>query len=627
MPQLSRCSRGSTAQVAGSPIAGSPIAVTFSLIVLGAFACAKNEPLRPVVRAPDAAIDVKGDDAQGPSPFPLPPELDAGDADGAGDGSSPIAEPVPPGILSDLTCAEVKGQPANAGCSFFALQMTSSEAWDGACFAMALVNPTTRPAKLKIEREGTMFSLAKIARVPKGAGRQLTYEPFDENAGLAPGGVVIVFLAHDRTTTSLAKVADAFCPVPPALEQSAHVGLDSIKSRFAAVGRAFHLSSDRPVVAYQFYPFGGARLGQGSASLLLPEEAWGNDHVAVHMRSWQNEPKTGVRTPITLWHPLVSIVAAADDTQVTITAADDIVGGLGVPVILAGKTGTLTLKAGQFVEFTAANYELSGSLIKSNKPVGLFGGADQMPLGAGPGISSRPNVAQQQIPAQQALGSEYVAVRHRDRYADQPAEVVPWRFVGLVDGTKLSYLPAAPKDAPTELKRGQVIDVWTSDAFVVRSQDVQHPFYLAGHMTGLPTSPRGGPEMVNVVPTAQYLSGYVFFTDPSFPETNLVVVRKKGGDQKFADVELGCAPAPLSGWQPVGDFEYARVDLVKGNYQTVIPGCNNGRNTIRSTAPFTVTVWGWGTDETGGKSYEDVDFTGQASYAYPVGAGLKRTVD
>jgi hypothetical protein len=600
----------------------------FALTLATAFgACSKADPLRAVVRTP---VDAAAPTPKPMDAIPLPPsEPDAGDPDGgAGDGGS-TSEPVPPGILNALTCADVKGQPVNnAGCSFFAVQMSSSNAWDGACFAVALVNTTTRPAKLKLDREGMSFALAKVAGVPKGTGRDLTYEPFDEAAGLQPGGVVLVFLAHDRNiATSLAKTANSYCPLPPALETVAHVGLDSTKSRFAAVGRAFHITSDQPVVAYQFYPFNGARLSQGSASLLLPEEAWGTDHVAVHIRSWINEPKTGVRIPITLWHPLVSIVAAQDGTEVTLTAADDIVGGLGVPMILQGQTGVVKLKAGQFVEFTAASYELAGTLIKSNKPVGVFGGADQMPLGTAPGISSRPNVAQQQIPPQQALGSEYVAVRYRDRHSDQPPEVVPWRLVGLVDGTKLTYVPATPKDAPLELKRGQVVDVWTTDVFAVHSQDVQHPFYMAGQMTGLATSGRGGPELVNVVPTAQYLSGYVFFTDPSFPETNLVVVRKKGPDQKFADVLLGCSPVPLAGWKPVGDFEYTRIDLTRDNFVAPIAGCNNGRHTIRSEAPFTVTVWGWGTEATGGKSYEDPTFTNQASYAYPVGAGLKRTVD
>ena len=39
---------------------------------------------------------------------------------------------------------------------------------------------------------------------------------------------------------------------------------------------------------------------------------------------------------------------------------------------------------------------------------------------------------------------------------------------------------------------------------------------------------QGDPEFVNVIPPAEYLSSYVFFTDPTYPETDLVVVRTLG---------------------------------------------------------------------------------------------------
>jgi IgGFc binding protein len=56
--------------------------------------------------------------------------------------------------------------------------------------------------------------------------------------------------------------------------------------------------------------------------------------------------------------------------------------------------------------------------------------------------------------------------------------------------------------------------------FVVRSQDAAHPFYFAGHMTSCDalednTEQMGDPETVGLVPPEQFLSRYVFFTDPT----------------------------------------------------------------------------------------------------------------
>jgi hypothetical protein len=109
-----------------------------------------------------------------------------------------------------------------------------------------------------------------------------------------------------------------------------------------------------------------------------------------------------------------------------------------------------------------------------------------------------------------------------------------------------------------------------------------------------------------VIPPQQYLSKYVFFTDPTYGETNTVFVRKKGPNG-FADVNLDCAGV-LSGWKPVGqsDYEYTRVDLQ--TKQAKVGACDNGRHEASSNAPFGLTVWGW---------------DAYVSYAYPAGASVK----
>jgi hypothetical protein len=131
---------------------------------------------------------------------------------------------------------------------------------------------------------------------------------------------------------------------------------------------------------------------------------------------------------------------------------------------------------------------------------------------------------------------------------------------------------------------------------------------------------RGDAEFVNVIPPGEYQSSYVFFTDPTYPETDLVVVRVKQNGA-FGDVKLDCAGA-LGGWQPVGtsgSYEYTRFDLVTGNFQPT-GSCDNGRHSITSNAPFGVTVWGWGSAATGDmlKGF----YSQYASYAYPAGAAV-----
>jgi hypothetical protein len=160
---------------------------------------------------------------------------------------------------------------------------------------------------------------------------------------------------------------------------------------------------------------------------------------------------------------------------------------------------------------------------------------------------------------------------------------------------------------------GQLATFYSAGPFVVKSQDNKHPFYISAHMGGENfmggdyTS--GDPETVNVMPPAEYLSSYIFMTDPTFGNTSLVLVRPKQTSGAFNDVTLDCLTGPVGGWTPVGvggNYEYAWVDLVVGAAPQ--GACNNGYHTIKSTAPFGLTVWGW--DQ-------------YVSYAYPAGASVQ----
>jgi hypothetical protein len=281
---------------------------------------------------------------------------------------------------------------------------------------------------------------------------------------------------------------------------------------------------------------------------------------------------------------------------------------------------TLT-SPGDYVQFTQSTQaELIGSPILSNKPVGVWGGATC--LNIDPNTCCCDSSHQQLFPVK-TLGQEYVATRYRDRYTGE-AETTPWRIVGAVAGTTLTYNPAVPTGAPTTLNVGQVVTFSTIAPFTVTSQDSAHPFYMSAHMTGAETlqggqGVRGDPEFVNIIPPAEWLPSYVFFTDPTYSETNLVIVQGKDSSGAFAPVTLDCQGSAVTGWLPVGNsgkYQYALVDLSTGDFQAV-GNCNNGRHEITSTAPFGLTVWGWGSEATGAIYSEYV------SYAYPAGASVQ----
>jgi len=510
-------------------------------------------------------------------------------------------------------CDSAVANKSTFGCEYYAVDPDVIDAAgvgagppQGACFAMFIANTWNSPVNITADWNGMTVNVAKAAYIPTGSGSSLTYQALGAS-GLMPGQVAILFLSQAANEGS-SPPFDFACPasVTPAFAQDGSV-------HGTAMGKAFHVKTDRPVVSYDIFPYGGGQSAATSATLLIPTSAWDVNYVAVDAY----KPDQVVATAF----PFIEIVAAQPNTTVTISPTAAIAGGTGVAAAAKGvPTKYVLANPGDYVQFTQPA-ELTGSPILADKPVGVWGGATCLNIDVA--VCCCDSAHQELFPVK-TLGHEYVAARYRDRYVGE-AESTPWRIMGAVAGTTLTYEPVAPNGAPTSLGVGQVAIFNTIAPFVIRSQDDQHPFYMSGHMTGAQTlqggaGARGDPEFVNVIPPAEYLASYVFFSDPTYPETNLVITRVKG-PSGFADVTLDCGPGGgvITGWLPVGSagmYEYARFDLSTGNFAGA-NGCNNGRHEIKSTRPFGLTVWGWGSEATGAIYSEYV------SYAYPAGASVQ----
>jgi len=194
----------------------------------------------------------------------------------------------------------------------------------------------------------------------------------------------------------------------------------------------------------------------------------------------------------------------------------------------------ILLDAGEHVQITQP-VELTGGAVMATKPVGFMAGHQCLNVPADvPGCDH----AQQMIPPAQALGHRYIGVMYPPR---RPVETsTRWRLLGVVFGTKLTY--STNVGGPSHLDQGDVVELQTGTPFVVSSQDAEHPFLLFTFMTGADfvEDGYGGADFVLSVSPDRYLRRYVLFADPTYPETRLVLVRTRGPDGQFKDVELSC---------------------------------------------------------------------------------------
>jgi hypothetical protein len=479
-------------------------------------------------------------------------------------------------------CQSASENESTFGCDFFSVTPAVIAESRGSCFAVMVANTWTSPITIGAEYNGQSIDTASYTYVPQGSGASLTYQQVP-GGQLDPGQLGILFLSKYES----GDIFQVDCPVAQALEMSTQVDT-------TGRGWAFHITTDRPIVAYDVYPWGGATSYVSSATLLVPTPTWGDNFVTAD--AW--EALHG--------NPFTQVVAAEDNTTVTIVPITNVQGGGGIPAMTANTPTTFTLGRGEVVQFLQTE-RLAGSTLQSDKPISVWGGSSCMNI---PNSAVCCDAAHQQLLPVQVLGSEYAAVRYPSRGGDDQA---PYTLIGMVDGTQLWYDPM-PGGAPQTVNRGDVAIFFTDQPFHVSSQDADHPFYLAAHMTGGSTSGNytGDPEYVNVVPPQQYLSHYVFATDPTYVgpvgHTALVFVRQRDNDGAFQDVNLDCMGV-VTGWQPLGlntDYEYAQVLIVAGGQPQ--GGCDNGAHTADSPVPFGLTVWGY--DEC-------------ASYAYPAGMSVE----
>lgn len=511
-------------------------------------------------------------------------------------------------------CEATKANKSSVGCEYFVSQPVVPVS-EGACHAAFVANAWSVPTKLMVERGGQTLDVTEFARIPQGSGLSLTYQPL-ANGELLPGQVAILFLAQYMP----GKMWTPACP--PGITTALFDEQGALND--TGIAQAFRIASDVPVVAYDIFPYGGGASAVTGATLLLPTSVWDTNYLGVNPFSTPPNGSGG-------WSWLQII--AAEKTEVTISPSAAIVGSLGsndVPPRAQGVPLTQTLDVGEVLQFLQPVL-LDGSPIQSNKPVGLVGGNTCANI---PSDMSSCDAAHQMLPPVRALGFEYTAVPHRNRFSNVP-ENPPWRVVGAVSGTTLSFDPPIA-GAPAVLSAGQVVEFFAGTTpFVVKSQGKDHPFYMSAHMTGCSTVSqelfldcRGDPETVNVVPPSQFLSNYLFFTDPTYPETTLTVIRKRTM-QGFLDVTLDCL-GTITGWSAMGtsgEYEFAYVELSRGNYEAV-GACNNGVHQAHSEGPFGITVWGWGSGATGGDP-DNVMFpySQYVSYAYPAGAGVRSVTD
>jgi IgGFc binding protein len=512
-------------------------------------------------------------------------------------------------------CEAAAAGKGTIGCDF--LVATPSFLPDDAppCFAIFIANDWGKPVTIAVSRAGTSYDPTTFGLIPVAGQTEASWLPI-ASSGVPDGKVAILFMSQDPTSENGS--TRLTCPISPAINQTSGTAVYTGVEAATGHGDAWHIVTDVPVTAYDILPYGGADSFLPSAELLIPTTAWTTSYSAVVPYRGNADTTNPGEGP--QWG---QVVASKDGTLVTVVPNVALPSGTGVASAPAGTSTTYKLSAGEYIQWQDST-EMSGTLISSNHPIGFSGGLGLDCYSSVTSIGGGCDSAHQQIPPLTALGSDYVVSPYTTRMVSLDPESIPYRIVGVADGTTLTYDPpgfmstagSAFSPPPTTLSAGQVVEFETTLGFEVKSQDDDHPFYVGQMMTGCDVTGGSRPgctdstscclgdeEFVNILPPAQFLQKYVFFTDVTYATTNLVLTRKKTA-AGFQDVTLDCA-GKLTGWLPIGTsgtYETTNIDLVRAATQNGT--CNNGPHSASSPGPFGLMVWG---------------LDSFSSYAYPAG--------
>jgi len=286
-------------------------------------------------------------------------------------------------------------------------------------------------------------------------------------------------------------------------------------------GLAYRVTSDAPVVAYQ-YNSDDIYLREASSSgstVLLPKATLGKKYYALN---WP-QPATGLGTGMN--RAAMDIVGTEDNTSVMVTSSTHIVAGPGVPLMNPGDTRTFMLNEGDVLqlETTSTGDDLSGSFVVSDKPVALFTGiecaANPAPMAGG----ACDHVEEQILPLT-AWGKNYVA--SRIALSGETAQSA-WRIIASVADTHVTLtVPSGgtvTPPGPFTLQPGQVQEVTAVNS----ATDPGHFFIAADQPVMVLQMAEREAATITVVPVEQFLQTYTFQT-PDIFDSVLAVTRYNG---------------------------------------------------------------------------------------------------
>jgi hypothetical protein len=331
--------------------------------------------------------------------------------------------------------------------------------------------------------------------------------------------------------------------------------------------KAYRLTSDLPIVAYQFNPLNNVGVFSNDASLLIPAHAYDVDYLAMTAKSLTRRPARND------YNGYITVVGVAPGTtSVTVTPSAAVRAGTGVAALPAGTPQTFSLAEFQTLNLEAvAEGDLSGSTVTCTQPCGVFVGHEATNLSPGAPVCCADHLEEQLFPAS-TWGKLYAVARSKPRASPVPDMV---RVMAQRPNTVVSFNPPQAGCAGP-IGRGQYCDVWiTSDVEVSATEPIMVGHYLASNGGVDPDA--GDPSLAFAVPTEQYRADYILLVPSEYNQSFMSMIAPAGGTVTIDGVDVTNQLAVFGSNQ----YKAGRVPTTAGQHHVV---CTEGCG---------VEIYGW----------------------------------
>jgi hypothetical protein len=449
-------------------------------------------------------------------------------------------------------CEEALAERSYVGCEFYSVDLDNAAIGLGRDassqqYAVVVSNPGGVETEVYVEVNDAPFgepeSIREILRVSVPPGDLEILElPRREVDGSSSNAMC---LPTDRTCpgaeTCVCSRGDAeppcFCRVSATssgMNDGTHTAVSS---------QAFRISSQLPIIAYQFNPLDNVSVFSNDASLLLPTSAIGRRYTVV---GWPQTIANDSLNPENDFdssrddedlRATLTIVGTQRETNVVVTLGDRIVKVVGAgPIPILGARGTFNLVINPYdvinLETEGLNADFTGTVVDADRDVTVFIGSEASDVPRFDTYATRQCCAdhlEEQLWPDQSHGSRFMIARQPRRSVSlnraflnpltdsvaEPNEPEWVRVLATSPGTTMLNTTLPFPDDRVSIGEGESIIFRADQDFIL---EADRPVAVlqalpSQEAVGIPPEyPGGDPAIVFVPPVEQYRQDYVFLT-------------------------------------------------------------------------------------------------------------------